>query len=202
MRARPGRDDDGHTLLETLVSLGILATVLAALTLFYLASTAATRRQADAQAATQLAVSGMERVSLLTGAALLAGRTEQAVRQQVRAPGVDAYLDPAKTALVWQDPAATGGPAAALSLPTSPQPVLVGGAPTKFRQSWYVGECWRPASGGDCVVVPADQRAGRVHLYRVVVAVTWPSRDCPGGTCAQVTAMLRAPGSADPTFGL
>ena len=193
--------DDGYTMLETLVSLGIITVVLTALAGFYLQSTATNRRQADTQAATQYAVTASERVSLLPGGALVTGRTEHAVRAQERAPGVEAYLDPSKTRLVWQAPDATDPPTA-LSLPTHPERISVDGVPSKFRQSWYVGECWRPTDGGDCVVAPPQEQAGRIRMYRVVVAVTWPSRDCAGGVCSYVAAMLTSTDSADPTFGL
>jgi prepilin-type N-terminal cleavage/methylation domain-containing protein len=193
--------DNGYTMLETLVSLAIITIMLTVLAGFYMQSTATNRRQADTQGATQYAVTAFERVSLLPGGALITGRTEHAVRSQERAPGVEAYLDPSKTRLVWQAADATDPPTA-LSLPTHPEPVTVDGVPSKFRQSWYVGDCWRPADGGDCVVATPQQQANRIRMYRIIVAVTWPSRDCAAGVCSYIAAMLTSTNSADPTFGL
>ena len=199
MTRRPLLKDDGFTLLEALVSLGLLTVVLAAVSLYFLSASATNRRQADTQTATQLAISAMERTSLLPGAAVLSGRSETAVRTQHHAPGVDTYLAPTLTEPAWQTPA---DEPTTLSLPTTPEPVTIGGTPSKYHRSFYVGTCWRPLTGGDCVVVPASDRPAHQLMYRVVVAITWPSRDCTGGTCSYVTALLHAPTTADPTFGL
>lgn len=194
-----GRDDDGFTLLETLVSIAVIGVVMAGLGLFVLQTEATSRRQADGQTAAQLTAAAMERVSQLAGAAVLHGRTEAAVRAQWQAPapGVGAYLDPAATEPVWEDPAA---PAVSVALPTEPQPVPVAGGPSKFSRSWYVGACWQPRFAGGCAVVPAADRAGRVSMYRVVVAITWPSKDCPDNLCSYVTATLVGADLDDPTF--
>jgi prepilin-type N-terminal cleavage/methylation domain-containing protein len=195
------RRDDGFTLLETAISLTILGVVLASLTLFFVQATRANRQQADAKTATQLLVSAMDRVSQLPGASLLAGRTQAAVVAQPPAPGVDTYLDPATTQLVWQQPGAID-PTGTITLPTAAERVTIGGVLSRFSRSYYVGACWRTTAGGDCVVVPPAQQAARVHMYRVVVAITWSAADCPANTCSSVAAMLHGSDTADPTFGL
>jgi prepilin-type N-terminal cleavage/methylation domain-containing protein len=195
----PRRRDDGFTLVETVVALGLIGVVMAALVSFFVQSTAVRRKQADMQGAAQAAMAAMERVSLLTGRSVLQGRSDAAVAAQwaAPAPGVGAYLDPAKTDRAWDE---SGAPEAAL--PTVPQPVTVGGQPSRYRQSFYVGRCWQPLRAGECVVVPEADRAARIPMYRVVVAVTWNSKDCAASLCSYVTAVLIGANAADPTFGL
>jgi type II secretory pathway pseudopilin PulG len=188
-------------LLEALISLGIICTMLIAVTVFALNVTTANRQHADTQIATQLAVSGMERISLLSGTALLVGRTEANVRNQERAPGTAFYLDPAQTQLVWDQSDSSSQPAD-FSLPTQAEAITIGGMDSQFRRLWYVGVCWRPATDGDCTVAPAQQRSNLIRMYRVVIAVTWPARGCTNGICSYVAATLRTAITTDPTFGL
>jgi type II secretory pathway pseudopilin PulG len=197
-RTRGG--DDGFTMLEALISLGIIGTVMASLMLFFVQSSATTAYQADSQAATQVAAAAMERVSLLPGDALLAGRTKAEVLGQWRAPGVEPYLATSRTELTWQDP--TANPVtSAQSLPTTARTALIGGLASKFRESFYVGVCSQPPGAGDCTAVPATQQ-GRIPMYRVVVAVTWTAKQCPASACSYVTAMLVEQDLTDPMFGL
>jgi prepilin-type N-terminal cleavage/methylation domain-containing protein len=198
-RRRRGGDDCGFTLIELLVSIAIIGTVMASLTLFLVRTGSLSRQQTDTQAAAQIATSAMERVRLLTGSALLASRTRGGVQGQWRAPGVAPYLDPTKTQLTWDDPA-NPGPVPAQALPTGPEPVTIGGSPTRFSQSFYVGLCWEPPDTGECTVLPAAQQATAIPMYRVVVAVTWSSTDCAAGQCSYVTAVLVGRDLDDPTF--
>ncbi len=191
-----GRDDAGFMLLETLLALTIISVVMAGVSMFFLQSTAVTRKQADSQAAAQIAMAAVERATVLPGSAVLTGRSEQDVVNQWRAPGVDAYLQ--HTQLVWENSDVAG--AATQALPTTVDPVLVGGGPSKFRRSWYVGVCWQPVSQGACVVVPPALQAGRIKMYRIVVAVTWSSKDCSGGLCSHVATTLTNYDQEDPTF--
>jgi type II secretory pathway pseudopilin PulG len=190
------RDDAGFMLLETLLALTIISVVMASVSMFFLQSTAVTRKQADGQAAAQIATAAVEKASLLPGSAVLTGRSQQDVVSQWRAPGVDAHLQ--HTELVWENPDVAA--AASQALPTTVDPVLLGGDPTKFRRSWYVGVCWQPVNGGACVVVAPALQAGRIKMYRIIVAVTWSSKDCSGGLCSHVAATLTIHDQEDPTF--
>jgi type II secretory pathway pseudopilin PulG len=185
-------------LLELAIAIGVVAIVMASLTALFVDATATVRKQSDAQVATQFAVAATERVSLLSGETLLLGRTRTAVLAQYRAPGVDAYLDPTRTQPAWQTAAAPAG--TVQGLPTAAETITVNGAPTKYQRHWYVGLCWQLPTGGECTVVPATQQASRIPMYRIVVAVTWPSKDCAAGRCAYVAAMLAERQLDDPTF--
>jgi type II secretory pathway pseudopilin PulG len=187
-------EDGGFTLLETVVSLGILAAVMSAMTIFFVRSSTVTRQQSDYQAATQAATVAMERVNLLHGVGLVAGRGEQQVRTQWQSapPEVGKFIRDTQPA--WQDPPVWH---LAVWLSTDPQPVTVTGAPRKFSASWYVGYCWRAASSDVCDGVEA---AASLPMYRVVVAVTWSSKDCSGGRCVYAMAALFPRDVEDPTF--
>jgi prepilin-type N-terminal cleavage/methylation domain-containing protein len=191
--------DRGSTLLELVVTLSIVGVVMTSLTALYVHSTAVQRKQSDMQVAAQFAVAAMERVSLLPGSTLLVGRSQQAVVNQWRAVGVDAFVNQTTTQLAWQAPG-TSAPPGVEGLPTTAEAIKVNGTPTKYQRHWYVGLCWQPRTGGDCVVVPAAQQATRVPMYRVVVAITWRSKDCGGDTCQYVSAMLTERQLEDPTF--
>lgn len=198
-RRAPVRGDEGFTLLETMIALAVVGTVMAGLALFFVNSGTALRRQSDTQTAVQLAAGAMDYVSQLPGDNVLLGRTQQAVQAQWQAPGVPAYLDPARTELAWQDPA-TPASASVQGLPTTPERITVNGTATKFQRWWYVGLCWEPHGGGDCVVVPSQNRAQSVAMFRIVVAIIWPSPDCANSQCQYVGAMLAERSLDDPTW--
>jgi prepilin-type N-terminal cleavage/methylation domain-containing protein len=195
-RDRPSTTDAGFTLIETIVSMGIIATVMGSMAAFYVRGTSVSRQQSDVQEAVRAATSAVERVHLLSGSSLLSGRTQAAVNAQYVAPGVSAYLNTTLTTLVWSTEAAITG----LSLPTTAQQVPVAGSNTIFQLYFYVGECWALATDTSCKVVAATLRASRIPMYRVVVAVTWPGSRCAANLCSFVTSTLMAANTADPTF--
>jgi prepilin-type N-terminal cleavage/methylation domain-containing protein len=192
---RPVRPaDGGFTLLETMVALGIVGTVMASLSVFFVRSATVEHRQADMQVAAQLATSSMDYVSQLPAQKVLLGRTQTAVQTE---PGVSTYLS--STELSWQDqslPAST----TVQGLPTAPETIRLTGDSTPYQRWWYVGSCWQPAAGGSCVVVAAAQQAHYVQMYRIVVAITWPSPDCAGKQCQYAASMLTEATLDDPTW--
>lgn len=191
--------DDGFTLLETIVALGIVGTVMASLAVFFVGSETALRRQADTQVAIQLTAGAMDYVSQLPGDNVLLGRTQQAVQAQWQAPGVEAYLGPARAEPAWQDPTLPT-PSSVQGLPTAPQAVTVNNEATPYQRWWYVGRCWQTRIGGDCAVVPATQRDESVEMFRIVVVITWPSPGCPGNRCQYLATMLTERGLVDPVW--
>jgi type II secretory pathway pseudopilin PulG len=224
MDAHPGPDDAGFTMLETLVSLGLICTLMAALAPFFSDSILVLGSQSGRQVAIQVAADAMERVRSLNGAGLLEGRSLPAVQQQWHdSPQTvkDAYgaamlcagdpkLSTASVAACGSALTATGDSGAQAALPTQPVPVAVGGV--TYGENWYVGECWRSAAAdAACDVsflpvpspvplpVPLPVPAADVLFLRVVVAVTWSHRSCPRGSCTYLDSTLVSP-VADPVF--
>jgi len=191
-RHRPPAGDDGVTLVETLVALGLIGVVMAALTAFFVATASTTSRQGGAQSAAQLADDAVELVRSLRGSALASGRDKTSSDTQWSAPVAGAASWLTGMSETW-DSAAAYPAGRTAALPTSPTVVTVAGVP--YSQSWYVGTCWQPAAGGDCVT-----GGGTVPFYRVVVAVTWPERHCSGGTCSYLSATLVGSNTKDPVF--
>ncbi|WP_067499026.1 prepilin-type N-terminal cleavage/methylation domain-containing protein [Actinoplanes sp. TFC3] len=196
-RIAPG--DEGFTLLETIVALGIVGAVMASLAGFFVRSEILQHQQADTQTAVQLAIDSMDYVSQLPGENLVLGRTQAAVQDEWQAPGVSTYLDPARTTLVWQD---TTLPASSTvqGLPTAPETMQMSGDETPYQRWWYVGLCWQAKAGGDCTVVPSVLRSQYVAMYRVIVAITWPSPACTTGQCQYLATMLTESTLDDPTW--
>jgi prepilin-type N-terminal cleavage/methylation domain-containing protein len=199
--SRPGADraDEGFTLLETVVALGIVCMVMASLAVFFVRSATVQHREADTQVAAQLAAGSMDYVSQLPAQNVLLGRTQPAVRNEWQAPGVGTYLDPSRTELTWQDPALPAS-TTVQGLPTAPQTIQLTGDSTPYQLWWYVGSCWQAKTGGDCDVVPTAVRSLYVQMYRVVVAILWPSPDCDDNQCQYLSTMLTEGTLDDPTW--
>ncbi|MBL7253176.1 type II secretion system protein [Paractinoplanes lichenicola] len=196
------RTDEGFTLIETMVALAVVGVVMSALALFFIRSSTVQHRQADVQVAAQLAANSLDYVSQLPGENVLLGRDQIAVQAQWQAPGTSVYLDPARTELAWQDPS-TPASATVAGLPTAPETIQPADGATPYQRWWYVGRCWQPKTGGDCVVVPAVPallRSSRVEMFRIVVALTWTAPDCANRQCQYVTAMLAESSLDDPIW--
>ncbi len=192
------RDDEGFTLVETMVSIPIIAATIVTMGLFLVQTNAVGGRQSDTQAAVQVAAAAMERVAQLSGDALIQGRDQASVQSQWTSPqpGVATYL--AASEPVWDSVGTSTA-----QLPTVTQPVQLAGRPSNLSQTYYLGPCWEPQPSGTavtCVNVPAGLRTGLVAMYRIVVAITWTSKDCTGSRCSYVAATLVARAGADPTF--
>jgi prepilin-type N-terminal cleavage/methylation domain-containing protein len=209
---RPSPPDSGFTLLETLVSLALISTVAAALGPFLIGGLRTAGVQRDRQTAVHLADDAMERVWALGRSGLLEGRSRAAVQGQwaqapadIRAAYAHAMLCDWDPKLSAETPAAcdvsaaidTTAPGAAAPLPTVPVSTTVAGV--RYQQNWYVGRCWQPATANARCT---DTQGAQDLLYvRVVVAVTWPHRSCPGGLCVYQSTTLVSP-SSDPVFNL
>jgi prepilin-type N-terminal cleavage/methylation domain-containing protein len=199
---RRGAGDQGFGLLETLMAVAVISVTMAGLTLLLVRSTRDTNLQSDEQNAAQLAATAVEQISQFPGDSMLTGRSQAAVAGQWQAavPGVAPYL--AGTQMAW-DTTVTGGvtPAVPPELPIAAVQIAdPSGAPTKFRKTVYVGVCWQLRAGGQCGVVSPSLQAGRVAMFRVVVAVTWSSPDCRNGPCSFVSVTLSPRTVTDPMF--
>lgn len=193
------RRDGGFTLVETMVALGIVGTVMASLSTFFVRAAVVQSRQADTQVAVQIAAGSMDYASQLPGDNLLLGRTQAAVQAEWQAPAASTYLDTTRTQPAWQDPSLPAS-AAVQGLPTAPETIQLATGSTPYKRWWYVGSCWQIKTGGDCTVVSTALQSLYVPMYRVVVVITWSSPACAAGLCQYVATMLTESDLDDPTW--
>jgi prepilin-type N-terminal cleavage/methylation domain-containing protein len=226
--SRPARrTDDGFTLLESLVSIVMIAVVAAGLTLFYVKANVVTALNSQAQVANQIASTAMEQVSLLPGDALLSGRpiclmTAHWAQTSPPVPPTVSKFFAAMSPVGDETLASVVCPlgSALQALLTSPAQLQTEALPTQqavsatvnrlslsFSKSFFIGLCWqnRGAAAG-CVKPSLTPIPGTmVAMLRVVIAVTWTSTRCPVNTdqvkrCSYVTDTLVNQEILDPTF--
>ncbi|HYN96628.1 MAG TPA: Ig domain-containing protein [Pilimelia sp.] len=204
--------DAGFTLAEVIVSVALVATVMAALGMFFVRSVAVTGEQRVKQVAVQLTDTGLEYARALKGSQVAAGRGQNAVREQWRtAP--DRLRQRLPLTQLAEDPAAATNagatgctpllqPPVCASLPTVAQTVPVNGL--GYQRHWYIGECRQAVRGGLGGVagasVPCTDAPTGVRFYRVLVAVTWPAAACAGGACSHVGETLISAEITEPAF--
>lgn len=196
MTHSPRSTDDGFTLIETMVSVFVISVVMAALSAFFVSSASLTNQQGAAQVATQLAADATSKAHNMKGSDLADGRDQTSSHAQWNNPvtGVAPYLVDMVEA--WDATAGVGAGATA-QLPTTAQTVVVN--TVSYQKYWYLGKCWQPVGGGDCI---KTQTAGYATFYRVVVAVTWRSRTCTASTCNFVTSTLVSNEAHEPMFNI
>jgi len=183
--------DGGFTMIEVLVALALITTLMASLGTYFVSSMRVSRNQAQIQTAVRLAQAGMEAARGYGGPTLLAGRAActAATCTDYSAYDTQGYL---RDMVRWDAPGS--------GTPTVPLPRDIGEAipPVNgiaYLRYYFVGKCWQASDGGDC---DKDSATGPILLYRVIVAVTWPDAQCPGGTCAYATATLISASPTDP----
>jgi prepilin-type N-terminal cleavage/methylation domain-containing protein len=188
-------DDDGFTLVETLVSIAVIGVVMTSLTAFFTNSLSIDNQQRGKQAAAQMLDDAMERVRSLKGSGVTAGRDQSSSDTQwTGAPTVvQRYLGDMVEA--YDSTAATGSGATA-ALPTAPLPVTVNGL--TFYENFYIGQCFQPLDGGACVKAAAQ--VTDIKLYRIVVQVTWSEKHCPNNGCSLIATSLISGVSIEPLF--
>jgi len=202
--ALPERDDRGFTLVEVIVSLGILTLVMTSLSEFMINSRRAGRLSSLQDTAVQVAVEGMEKARAVRGSALLSGRGQcGAGCAGVVSPRVTSLLGSGVTR--W-DAAATGTltvpqpgsqpDGSVVSSPATPEVVQLDGR--WFKRYYYVGVCWQPVVAASTAGVACATTASTAVLLRLVVAVTWSDTQCAGGSCSYATAGLFSSATADP----
>jgi type II secretory pathway pseudopilin PulG len=220
-------DDEGSTLIETLVSLALIVTAMGAMGTYFVNSVLAVGAQRTTQTAAQVANTAIEQVRGLRGNSLAANHAKDQVDAQWAAglqnSAVQGYLkdmDPAYDALA----AVGSGPNAAIS--TDSQTVRSDGV--NFTRTIYVGECYlytgvpagttnsysqqtdvsnncQPHPQGCSSTPPADplcQYVGgpqELQFYRAVVLISWSGRNCVGNSCNYVVSTLISRES-EPTF--
>src|SRR5690349_21082994 len=188
-------DDDGFTLVETLVSIAVIGVVMTSLTAFFTNSLSIDNQQRGKQAAAQIVDDAMERVRSLKGSGITTGRDQSSSDTQwTGAPtAVQGYLNDMVEAY---DSTAANGSGATAALPTSPLPVTVNGL--TFYENFYIGQCWQPLAGGACVKAAAQLTD--IRLYRVVAQVTWSEKHCPNNGCSLIATSLISGVSIEPLF--
>lgn len=181
------RDDDGFILLETLVAIGLIAVVMAALTTFFVGAVASTSTQRATQVATQLANSSVDTIRSLPASDPVNGHDASSVAAQFNAaPAAVAPWLSSMTAAT--DPKAVTGSGATAAVPTVGVAQIVNNI--TYGVTVYLGNCVIP-SGVLTDAVCASAAAGTgIQYLRAVVAVTWTGQRCPAGLCSYVTATL------------
>jgi type II secretory pathway pseudopilin PulG len=184
--------DRGSTIVESLVSIAVIGIIMAALTTFYVRITSALRHAAGVQTAAEIGADAISVVRSIRGSAIVHGRdkTSSDTMWADLVPGAEAYLT--GTQEVW-DTTATTGAGSTATVPTGYRTQTIKGV--DYRKYWYIGRCWQSTTGGSCDTTP-----GGAPMYRVVVAVRWPERDCPGGACTYLTSTLVSSETTDPVF--
>ncbi len=187
--------ESGFVLLESIVSMALLAIIMAALTTFSVTVTDSTAYQRQRQAAVQLANTEMEQLRGRRAGELYTGRSPAAVQAQFR--------DAPAAVRPWL---ATMTPATDTSTPTPAFPLRTSATvnSTQLTAASYLGWCSVPAEAtadAACTGSPAGAgtSAAATGTLRAVVAVTWAGSHCPGDTCSYVTATLLST-AADPVF--
>ncbi|MCA2215346.1 putative Ig domain-containing protein [Jidongwangia harbinensis] len=206
---RPAADarDGGFTVLEVMVAIGIIGTLMTALTPFLARSMVVVNDQRSLQATVEVANDAVERVRALDPSSLSSGRSDLATEAQWNAapPEVQAYLANTQRDFDWQLPVnSVAGERA--PLPTTPNRITTDNA--VYEQRWYVGRCWQAAPTDRTQAVTAisectapETPQATVPFFRAVVSVTRVAPACDRERCIYVTATLVSAGG-DPTFDL
>jgi prepilin-type N-terminal cleavage/methylation domain-containing protein len=188
-----GSSDGGFTLVEVLVASMVIATVMTALTTFFVTTMTVMHQQRDKQTAIEVAASAIEEARAVDAANIGMGRDVASATQQWNAApaAVEPYL--ADSALYLP----AGAPAAAdpdnpPAVPATPMTKPLNGL--NYVVNTYVGRCWQKKTGGACRNVSGDP----VPFFRVVVAVSWPDRHCALSTCYYVASTLISAAMTDP----
>jgi prepilin-type N-terminal cleavage/methylation domain-containing protein len=200
---RQKRPDDGFTLVEVAVALGIITIVMTSLTVFMVNSRRGGHYSALRDTAAQLAVEGMEKARGVRGSALLGGR--QACDATCPAVVSSAVTDLLGSGVTRIDKSATGtltvpapgtqADGSTVSQPTDPEVVLLDG--TSFRRYYYLGTCWQTRLTVSGTGLACGSVTSTVQLTRLVVAVAWTGRECTG-TCVYTEAGLFSVAVSDP----
>jgi len=201
--ALPERDDRGFTLVEVIVSLGIVTLVMTFLSVFMVNSRRAGRYSSLQDTAIQLAVEGMEKARAVRGSALLSGRAQCVSCATVVSSQVSLLLG---TGVTRWDAAGSGTltvpqpgnqpDGSIVTSPASPEVVQLDGR--WFRRYYYAGVCSQPVVTASTANIACGTPASSAALVRLVVAVTWSDGQCAGGACSYATSGLFSSASADP----
>lgn len=192
MRQRKASSDEGFTLIEVIVAMGILVMVSIAFSMFAIQGLKLSTQQQRMQTAIAIATERTEQVQRFTASStsidrLVAGRTAAAVSA-------------AWTALAGVPGVANTYPRfGAIAAPTEAVPLTK--TETRdgnvYESTVLIGTCYQPHAGGACTLLPgvgadpgpaATAARNSSQLVRVIVTVAYAG-DCVGG-CSYSTAIL------------
>ena len=216
-RIRRQPDDEGFALLESLVSITLITTIMAAIGMFFVVVIQNVNHNRQAQVAAQLASAGVDKARAVGAAKAVSGRDANTVSAQLSATylsGLSAappdgsaytasavytrYLDDWRPAV---DSTVAAGAGTNAPLPTAPVAQTVNGL--SYDTSFFVGYCYRGGADitGKCRTESQSQaeNEGAVEYVRVVVAVTWHGLKCPVYGCLSMATTLLN-GLNDPLF--
>ncbi|MBM2620824.1 type II secretion system protein [Actinoplanes sp. LDG1-06] len=194
--------DDGFTLIEVVVAMGIITVVMTSLTVFLVNSRKAARHAAQRDTAVRLALDGMEKARGLRGSALLGGRqqctscADVTSAQAVSLLGATTRWDAAGTGTLAIPQPGVQPDGSVVSTPADPEVVLLDAVP--YRRYYYLGACWQPAVGALTTSLTCGTTAAAAPLVRLVVAISWNDPQCPANTCGHAEAALFSTAIVDP----
>lgn len=178
------RQDDGVSLIESIIALAVIGTCMAALTAFSARSMAVIHQQGNAQQAAQFAIAASEKVRGLHAGSLAEGRGSGSTATQWSnaSAGVLGFLPTMQK--VWDS---TVAPSAGRDapLPSTPQPYTRSGV--TYVVNYYLGACWIQPTDLTGYCGPAEV-PGAGALHRVIVETSWSG--CGTGACSYVTSFL------------
>ena len=187
-RRHRGTGDDGFTLVEVIVAIGLITALMVSLGVYFTSSIRTSRNQAQIQAATRLAETGMERARGLGGAALLAGRVQCGTCSDVSAFAGNYLVGTTR----WDAKATSGTPT--VPYDDQPESIVVNGV--AYARYWLVGRCWQDTSGGTC----STDSTLAVPMVRLVIAVVWPEPTCAPRLCVRASTALFSSAVSEPVF--
>ncbi len=202
-RAATAGGDEGFTLVETLVSVAIIAVVMLGVGAAFIATASGTDAAGSRQVAARVATDGLDLVHALgvngvtTGRGLTSTQTQWTGRPSAVST-LFGTLSMAYDATATADSGKVACTAAVTTscaaLPTTPTAVPVDGV--VYNQSFYIASCFLN-SAQTCL---GGAIAGTVPMDDVVVAVTWKSKACAKNTCSYAVSTLMADTTVDPQF--
>jgi len=181
--------DGGFTIIEVMVALALISAMMATLGTYFVSSTRTSRYQAQLQAATRLAQTGMEAARGFGGPTLLVGRAQCGTCAGVSGFDSLGYLT---DTVRWDAPVAAVPP-------TVPLPDVADDTEVNrivYHRYYFVGRCWQAIGGGLCGTNSALPAA----MVRLVVGVTWSSPDCGKALCTRAATSLFSADTSDPVF--
>lgn len=205
------RGDEGFSLIETVVSMALIAIVMTAATMFFVNVLQASSYLRGKQAAVQLADDSLEQARAYEVKSVLNGRDQNSSDTQWNAGLNNLMVKPylQATQEVYDSSAASGAGTSCSNTPAGNTPACInttGQVTTingiNYTVNTYVGSCIRLSGSTACTKGALSAvGANDVGFYRIITAVTWTNKVCPSSTCTYVSAELLNT-SSDPIFNL